>query len=305
MKTGRMPRSVITVLFIAGITLSATGILPAMMDALGLASLKASNDQYLRSALEKTLKTFTVLSAVKVALAVVQGSDVGIGFNLEIGDVVQSTYDTVDIAWRTVLACAAVLIGGRYLLAAAGLAGPWFLAALFAFLTIGAWLRWYRPAWAALRHVCRDLALFASVGAATLYLVLPLSVAVCRLLSSKITEPSVREAQEGFLQLRQDLAGASSATGSGLLSKLTEARDRIARTASLVKDKAGRASEWMLKLVAGYVFDCLVFPALLFLFLYGFMRKGGRYLIDLRRSRAWAGDMEAVLAKWARSGSSS
>lgn len=119
------------VLLASGIAASVSGIADLGLNAAGLGKLRTSNDRYLRSSFDKTLKTFAVLSAVKVGLAIVQGSDVGIGFNLEVGDVVQSAYDYVDVAWRTVLGSAAVLLGTRYLLQAADLAAPWFLAAVF------------------------------------------------------------------------------------------------------------------------------------------------------------------------------
>jgi hypothetical protein len=297
MSNSRLVRPVAAVLLFSCIALSLSGAIPAAMDRLGLKSLKTSNERYLQGALEKTLTTFAVLSAVKVGLAVVQGSDVGIGFSLEVGDVVQSAYDYVDIAWRTMLVCAAVLLGTRYLLQAAVFIGPWFLAALFACLGVSVLLGWRRLRWKTPQGIVRDLALWAGLGAVLLYLVLPLSVAGGRILSERITRPAVEEARAGLSGVRQDMELASAPQGGGLWSKFTEAKDRLAAVVRIVKTKAERLSEWILQLIAGLVFDCLVFPALLFLFLYGLTRKGGRYLIDFQKSRRFQADLVRALER--------
>jgi hypothetical protein len=62
--------------------------------------------------LEHDQETFLVMTAIKTSLAVITGSEVGIGFQLEIGDVVQPAYDYVDFFWRMFLY--AFLILGTY-----------------------------------------------------------------------------------------------------------------------------------------------------------------------------------------------
>jgi hypothetical protein len=56
-----------------------------------------------------------VLSDIKVGLAVVEGTEIGVRFCIEIDDAVQSVYDYIDVAWRTVLASAAILTWTKYL----------------------------------------------------------------------------------------------------------------------------------------------------------------------------------------------
>ncbi len=53
--------------------------------------------------LERQSASFLLVSTLKSSLAVVEGSDVGIGFRLEVGDLVQSTYDLVDFTWKMLL----------------------------------------------------------------------------------------------------------------------------------------------------------------------------------------------------------
>ncbi len=63
-------------------------------------------------AYERDQATFLVITAIKTSLAVIEGSEVGVGFQLEIGDVVQPAYDYVDFFWRMFLY--AFLILGTY-----------------------------------------------------------------------------------------------------------------------------------------------------------------------------------------------
>lgn len=57
-------------------------------------------------------KTFLVISAIKAGMALIEGSTVGVGFELEVGDVIQPAYDYVDFFWRVFLY--AFLIMGFY-----------------------------------------------------------------------------------------------------------------------------------------------------------------------------------------------
>lgn len=47
--------------------------------------------------------TFLVITAIKTSLAMIEGSTVGVGFEFQIGDVVQPAYDYVDFFWRAFL----------------------------------------------------------------------------------------------------------------------------------------------------------------------------------------------------------
>jgi hypothetical protein len=294
----RKSRVLTAALLAACIALSATGLMNTGLNAAGLGKLRASNDRYLQASFNKTLATFAVLSAVKVGLAVVQGSDVGIGFSLEVGDVVQAAYDYVDIAWRTVLGCAAVLLGTRYLLQAADFLAPWFLTATFAFWLIHLILRWKIRKPAVYKSVFRDLLWTSAIAAVTLYLALPLSITGGRWLSAKITEPSINEAREGFSRIKMEFDSSSAQSGGGLWSKLVQAKDKLARVTEIVSRKTSELTEWVLKLIAGYVFDCFVFPILLFLFLFWLVRKTAGYFMETIRNRGFRDDLELTLNKY-------
>lgn len=53
--------------------------------------------------LERQSGSFLLVSTLKSSLAVIEGSDIGIGFRLEVGDIIQSTYDIVDFTWKILL----------------------------------------------------------------------------------------------------------------------------------------------------------------------------------------------------------
>src|SRR5262245_43603667 len=70
--------------------------------------------------LERDQATFLVITAIKTSLAVIEGSEVGVGFELEIGDIVQAPYDYVDFFWEMFL-YAFLILGSYKLLIETGL----------------------------------------------------------------------------------------------------------------------------------------------------------------------------------------
>jgi hypothetical protein len=65
--------------------------------------LKAPSLDITQFTLERQSKSFLLVSTLKSSLAIIEGSDVGVGFRLELGDVVQSAYDLVDFGWKMLL----------------------------------------------------------------------------------------------------------------------------------------------------------------------------------------------------------
>ena len=53
--------------------------------------------------LERESASLLMVSTLKSSLAMIEGSDVGIGLRVEVGDIVQSTYDLVDFTWKMLL----------------------------------------------------------------------------------------------------------------------------------------------------------------------------------------------------------
>jgi hypothetical protein len=56
--------------------------------------------------------TFLTLSAIKASLAMIEGSTIGVGFEVQLGDLVQPVYDYIDFFWRMFLY--AFMVMGAY-----------------------------------------------------------------------------------------------------------------------------------------------------------------------------------------------
>ena len=90
------------ILFILGLYLIfGSGLGVGKITLLDFLNQKAAN--HIDDALEKSLVVFTAVSGVKAAISMVEGSSVGVGFDLEIGDLVQPAYDYIDFVWKLFL----------------------------------------------------------------------------------------------------------------------------------------------------------------------------------------------------------
>jgi len=273
-------RLLIVILLIGGIVLTAFGFTERLLGTCGLDRLTSKNDEYLESSFERSLRTFAVLSTIKVGLAIVEGTEIGVGFGLEVGDVVQAAYDSVDIAWRTVLAGGVLLLGTRTLLEAASLANHWLLAATLAAVTLMVITQGPPTRFPRTYRAFREVALFMTVLTTACYLILPLSIAGGAYLSSKITAPSIEEAESGLSALTEELFSEDPTADGGLRAKWTQTREKLNEMASYLKEKASELVIWILKLIAGYLFDCLIFPLGLFVLLVWFTRVMARGLFE-------------------------
>lgn len=78
----------------------------------GYTWLNAQSLDLTHVALEQNLKSFLTVSGIKAVIALLEGSTVGVGFELQVGDLVQPAYDYVDFVWKLLLY--ALLILGAY-----------------------------------------------------------------------------------------------------------------------------------------------------------------------------------------------
>jgi len=244
------------------------------------------NGQYLDTALKRSLKTFASLSALKVGLSIVEGSEVGVGFGLQIGDVVQSTYDFVHITWQVVLVGCVALIGTKYLLKFVGVIGSFglILAILLIFVTI--FIRRKYPENKILCKISRDVSLIVSILTISLYVILPLSVLGGSWLSGNITRPVLVESEKGLSNIQKDMFPDQPGDEKNISSMWSGAKDQLNKIADYLKNKKDKVSMWGFQLITVYMFDCFLFPLLIFVFLFGIVKYGTGYLI--RIGPAWA-----------------
>ncbi len=291
-------RAAILIGLLAAILISGLGGTERGLEAVGLKNLETANQDYLEAAFNRSLRLFALLSAVKVGLAVVEGSEVGVGFGLEVGDIVQSTYDHVDIAWKTVLAAAVILQSLRFLLDSADLLDQWFLTLALVFILFMLLARWFAPNQVRTKRSCRDAGLLLTVLAVALYLLLPLSISGGHWLSNRITAPSLERAEEDLAQMERRLTYQEDETDDSLLTGLKNTKEYLQRMGAYLKQKANDLMVLLLTIIAVYIFDCLVFPLSLFLFLLWSTRLTARYLFGIKQAQNFKEDLETILEKF-------
>ncbi len=224
----------------------------------------------------------------------IEGSEVGIGFNLEIGDIVQSVYDYVDIAWKTALAGGTVILITRLSLEAVATIDHWVLMLMLLVMVVYLTLEWFFTAYARLANVFREAMLFLLVMTLTLYYILPLGITAASFVSGKITGPLIQSSQEGFETVNQEFSPsyissqlfADDADGDGSIfsaldftAKYEMTRDRIRQIGKYFKDKTTLMATLTIQLVAGYLFDCIIFPLTFFVVLYVLTKSMVTFLI--------------------------
>ena len=68
--------------------------------------------------------------------------------------------------------------------------------------------------------------------------------------------------------------------------------------AGYLKDKTRELTIWIIKLIAGYVFDCIIFPLGLFLLLFWLTKATAKYLFDVKQRQTLRDDLEEIFKKY-------
>jgi len=287
MKKQYAKKSLLLVLIIIAGILASAGYADFLVDAVGMGRISDANLAYLEDAFDRSLAGFLVLSGIKSGLAIIEGSEVGIGFNLEIGDIVQAVYDYVDVAWKTALAGGTILLMTRMCLEAVTLIDHWCLAAMLFGVGIFLLFRWFLGGYGRTIQMFREATLFLVVLTLILYMILPISITGASFLSRKITQPMIEKTQTGFEEIHkefspgslnkgffpEDIKEGSLFPGFDFKAKYESTKERIQYIGAYFKDKTRHMAILTLKLVAGYVFDCIIFPLTFFVVLYLFTKS--------------------------------
>jgi hypothetical protein len=291
-KTAQIILLVIAVLSAAG------GYADKAIDWFGMGRVATVNQSYLDNSMNKAVNGFLILSGIKTGLAVVEGSEVGIGFNFEIGDIVQSVYDYVDIAWKTALAGGTVILITRLLLQTVNLIDHWFLALAFIGVLSVSLINWVFPHANRIIRFTKDAAFFLAVCTVVLYLIFPLSIAGAAFISERITGPLIDESQKSFESIKEEFAieninrrlfpdeangKDSRIAGLILKGKVSEIKDYFKIQAEFFKDKSRNVAIWTLQLIAGYLFDSIVFPIVFFFLLFVVTKGALLYVFEDRK----------------------
>lgn len=277
---------VLVLILIAGV-LAAGGYSDHLVNGVGMGRVSNANLAYLEDAFDRSLAGFLVLSGIKSGLAVIEGSEVGIGFNLEIGDIVQAVYDYVDVAWKTALAGGTILLITRLCLEAVALIDHWCLSVMLVSVGVFLVFLWFLSGHQRMIRIARETTVFLFALTLILYIILPISITGASFLSKKITQPMIEETQTGFEEIHEEFSPGSLNKGlfaegvkEGSLfpgfdfkAKYESTRERIQYIGTFFKEKSRHMAVLTLKLVAGYVFDCIIFPLTFFVVLYLFTKN--------------------------------
>jgi hypothetical protein len=283
--TSRINMALMMGVALAGMVLAATGLMDRALARVGLGELERANHLYLDESYDRALEGFLVLSAVKSGLAVIEGSEVGIGFNLQVGDLVQSVYDYVDIAWKTVLAGGAILFLARLALDGVAMADHVVMALAFFCLLMLAASRYLFPNREGMASCLRSVTATCTFLTLLLYLGLPLAVYGASRLSERITRPLIQQAYDAFDQVSRtftqeaaedNLGGDENGSSAieramGVADRYERLKKRLGELEAYLSEQGKTLAGTTFQLIAAYLFDCVIFPlafvAVLVLFL--------------------------------------
>lgn len=287
MNSSNIKKAVIAIVLFACIILSASGYMEKTASILGAEKVTEYNKKYLEDSFDKSLKGFLILSGIKSGLAIIEGSEVGVGFNLEIGDIVQSVYDYVDIAWKAALTGGTIILATQLILQIVALMNHWCLSLLFA-LIFGLYMfHLFAKTESRIVELFKSAIMFVSVFTIALYLILPVSIRGAAFLSAKITNPLIEEAHNGFLSVKKELSADALSnrlfpenenSNESWVSKLNlnthykKIKINLLKLGNYLKIQTGQIAVWTIKLITGYLFDCLLFPLLFFSLIYIFIK---------------------------------
>ncbi|MDA8141283.1 MAG: hypothetical protein M0036_21790 [Desulfobacteraceae bacterium] len=298
----RIKRAVAIISLIAALGLTVTGTMDRLLGWCGLDRLEKANTQYLDSAFNNALAGFLILSGIKSGLAVVTGSSVGVGVNIELGDVVQPVYDYVDTAWKAAMAGASILVVMKMALQGLSLIDHWALALLLLFWLIWCLTGWWWAKGTRWRRSLEGALRFCAALCAMLYLLLPLTISGAGLISKHITAPVVQQSQEQLKSVREALApetlyqrffsdgqGEEELSAFDLKGRIKRMGQEVKTLIAYFKMQTEQLAALTLKLIAAYLFDCILFPLFFGLVLMTMIKSGVRFLFELDR-RGVAGD---------------
>lgn len=313
MKSQHLTRVALFVLLTFGICIAAAGYIDIPIHKLGMGKVAESNEQYLKDSLDNSVTGFLVLSGIKTGLAIIEGSEVGIGFNLELGDIVQAVYDYVDIAWKTALAGGTVILLTRLVLKAVALVDHWCLALTLFSVIVYLVVKWFFPRRNRLFRLTREATFFLVLFSVVFYLIFPFSISAAAFLSGKITAPLIRESQKSFESIQDELTvdninrrlfpddlkkNEGWFSDLDVKSKIAEIREHLREQSDYFKDKTRNIAIWTLQLIAGYLFDSIVFPITFFILLFVVTKGALVYLFEERKYQSFKEDISEIARKF-------
>ena len=292
-------------------------VLEVILFKAGLSRVNNAAAAQLNLQREQAFKGFLVLSALKVGLAVLRSSQIGLILNVRIGDLAVAAYDYVNFGWKVLLAAVAYFYLAEFFLRFISLVDIWFLQAALLSIGIGLALGLWQPGKTRLRAGLRRVGTVSGVLAIVLYLFLPLSFVATGWVSSHITSGSINEAggileatQRGMPGLGGDLGESPKGDHSqpirtpsvtvpfpydgsdpsqirvedhgengepGRMDSIPVSRGQLNHLKSYLEDRSKTLASAVLRQTSAYLFNVILVPLLSLLVLYW----GSKFLISL------------------------
>jgi hypothetical protein len=171
----------------------------------------------------------------------------------------------------------------------------WVLAGVLFFAFLQLLTAWCLPRWRRLRGGLGEMVRFGTSVTVALYLLLPLSVTAAASLSNHITRPMLEASHEELRQIEAqirprylsqealaDMAG-EGLSGASLVTRLTDTAAGIKMLITVLKTQTEKVAVLAFRLIAAYVFDCVIFPLFFGLIFMTMLRSGVRYFFEIDR----------------------
>ncbi|MDF1535125.1 MAG: hypothetical protein P1S46_01315 [bacterium] len=318
--TARTVTICLTVLLILSlIPVSSGTFLEAALGKAGLDQVNAAARGYLQDQRDQAIKGFLVLSALKVGLAVLRSSEIGLVLNVRIGDLAIAVYDYVNFAWKVMLAAVAWFYLADFFLDLSAKVDTWFLwAALICFSAAG-WLALLSVEKRVLKNLLQRTGVVAAVFSLILYVALPLGFIGAGWVSANVTGTAIVDANRFLEDLQDDMpslqeSGKKSQTSAGDIrtpsvtvpfpydgtdpSRVVvedEVRkggfgglvegivygQKLRKFKNYLESRSSELASVILRQTAAYLFNIVLLPLLMVLSLY----MGGKYVVSFAPAR--------------------
>lgn len=148
-----------------------------------------------------------------------------------------------------------------------------------------------------IRQVVRDVLSVSVVATLAVFYILPLSVWCASHLSRIVTQPSIEEAHAGFSDTQGALFPDDETASGGVLVQIRQIPEKIQKIGVHFKNRSKDMAIWTIKLIAGYIFDCILFPVGMFVILLWMTRSVMKYIFQRNLQSSLSQDLARLLIK--------
>lgn len=235
------------------------------LNSMGYFRLHDNCNTYLEETQNDAFRGFITLSVVKASLSIIEGSTVGgFGVQAEVGDIVQSAVDTVDFAWRIMLAIYASLILAEMLLSVSQTIGGGLIGLSFLISIVFLASRWNKSRSTAVYSAITKLLGAIVIVSLSVSLFLPLSLLLGASISDSIVESNTVDSERNISELKERI-DVFQGNITGWPGKIGDALEAI-------PDILETTTESLIRLCVAYIVSVVVIP-IGFIFLLYYLTK--------------------------------